>query len=203
MSNTKNGGYVIIDISKEDFSGTVTRPDIYAALQINGTVGKPVLIYPKAGVGGVFAQVAEDSGTYTIGFTDAGGYMGTVIVSSDGEVRRTYTEIPAESEVSALDDRVDALEERVGASTLSSGVDISSYTSSSPYTPTKDGYLFVSTGTQEANVVGGIGATPGAFDISVSGREWNNTAVFVRKGSPLWASGEVPTGAIVQFFPLS
>lgn len=182
----KNGGYLIIDISGEDFSSTVTRTDIYEALDRNGVEGKPVMIYPKTGVGGVFGQVTKSGTSYVVGFIDADGYKGTVTVTNAGVVTRVYTQGAATP------------------TTYGTSVDLSSgySTTSNMFLCPSDGYLRVVTGATNASVNCYIydSGKSNTLNVYCVNGDWQ--IVYVRKGFYIRCESVTGSNNYVTYTPI-
>lgn len=192
----KNGGYLIIDISGEDFSSTVTRTDIYEALDRNGVNGKPVMIYPKAGVGGVFGQVTKSGTSYVVGFIDADGFKGTVTAESNGTITRVYS--------AGVSDPIGGASGALHYDLLANATNFSTR-----YTFPADGYVRGHVTTSDGSMTITIqpkDATAGTtkhlallgFTGSTNGNSWNS--IYVRKGTTCFVTTSGTTTNMSAFY---
>lgn len=183
------GGFQGLDITGVDLTAqSPTLPGAYATCA--GADGKPIRVQTAGGI--VECSVKKVSTNYVLaGITGDGKILSITIGSTDGI--SVNESVPGEEPEEYLDN----------------GVNIASYTSSSPYTVGYDGLVTVvksSTGDLSANFA--LGAKVGSTHqyavtlLNILANAPANTAVvcFVKKGTIIYCASD-SSGVIVKFWP--
>lgn len=130
-------------------------------------------------------------------------------VYPDGTVVK-FRDDTARDQISQQNDAITTINSQITANTLgtSSYVDLTSYSLSSPYVATNDGYAILNSQNSSSIVITvsavmNTGTNSSTIKTLTATATYQGDAIFIRKGMKIYGTRSLTTTGFVRFYPLS